>query len=104
MIDSTDDDSDPLKYISNSPTDSFFFSPIDENYIAYLFSNLDIRKASLDIPNKLIKYASLELSKPFSYIYNQSIMQGVVPRGVTRALIRGGVYIHIFVFCPTNFF
>ena len=24
MIDSTDDDSDPLKYISNSPTDSFF--------------------------------------------------------------------------------
>ena len=79
MIDSTDDDSDPLKYISNSPTDSFFFSPIDENYIAYLFSNLDIRKDSLDIPNKLIKYASLELSKPFSYIYNLSIMQGVVP-------------------------
>ncbi len=24
--------------------------------------------------------------------------------GVTRALIGGGVYIHIFVFCPTNFF
>jgi hypothetical protein len=24
-------------------------------------------------------------------------------RGVTRALI-GGVHIHIFVFCPTNFF
>ncbi len=24
-------------------------------------------------------------------------------RGVTRALI-GGVYIHIFVFCPTDFF
>ena len=44
----------------------------------YLFSNLDIRKASLNIPNKLVKYASLELSKPFSYIYNQSIMQGVV--------------------------
>jgi hypothetical protein len=27
----------------------------------------------------------------------------VVISGVTRALI-GGVYIHIFVFCPTNFF
>ncbi len=25
------------------------------------------------------------------------------PSGVTRALI-GGVYIHIFVFCPTDFF
>jgi hypothetical protein len=31
----------------------------------------------------------------------------VASRGVTRALIGGGgggVYIHIFVFCPTNFF
>ena len=26
MIDSTDDDSDPLKYISNSPTDIFFLT------------------------------------------------------------------------------
>ena len=78
-IGSTNDDSDPLKYINNSPTDSFLFSPIDENYIACLFSSLDVRKASLDIPNKLIKYASLELSKPFCYIYNQSIMLGIVP-------------------------
>ena len=33
----------------------------------------------MDIPNKLIKLASHELSKPFSYIYNQSIVQGIVP-------------------------
>ena len=25
-------------------------------------------------------------------------------RAVARALIGGGVYIHIFVLCPTNFF
>ena len=29
----------------------------------------------------------------------------VMNRGETRALIRGeGVHIHVFVFCPTNFF
>lgn len=41
--------------------------------------NLNERKASLDIPNKLIKLGSHELSKPFSYVYSQSIMQGIVP-------------------------
>ena len=102
MIDSTDDDSDPLKYISNSPTDSFFFSPIDENYIAYLFSNLDIRKASLDIPNKLIKYASLELSKPSSYIYNLSIMQGVVPNILKVSRVTP-VYKNGLTTDPTNY-
>ena len=44
-----------------------------------LFSNLNETKASLDISNKLIKLASHELSKPFSYIYGQSIIQGIVP-------------------------
>ena len=47
--------------------------------MAQLFSNPNERKASLDIPNKLIKLARHELSKPFSYIYNQSIVQGIVP-------------------------
>ena len=102
MIDSTNHDSDPLKYISNSPTDSFFLSQIDENYIAYLFSNLNIRKASLDIPNKLIKYASLELSKPFSYIYNQSIMQGVVPNILKVSRVTP-VYKNGLTTDPTNY-
>ena len=70
---------DPTKYIRNSPTNSFYLSAVTEEYVAQLFSNLNERKASLDIPNKLIKLASHELSKPFSYIYNQSIIQGIVP-------------------------
>ena len=39
-----------------------------------------------------------------SYDVRQKLL--IVGRGVTRALIgkRGGVYIHIFVNCPTNFF
>ena len=32
----------------------------------------------LDIPNKLIKIASEPLSIPFTYIYNQSIANGIV--------------------------
>ena len=70
---------EPTKYIRNSPTNSFYLSAVTEEYVAQLFSNLNERKASLDIPNKLIKLASHELSKPFSYIYSQSIIQGIVP-------------------------
>jgi len=33
----------------------------------------------LDIPNKLIKISSEPLSIPFTYIYNQSIANGIVP-------------------------
>ena len=47
--------------------------------MAQLFLSLSERKASLDIRNKLIKLARHELSKPFSYIYNQLIIQGIVP-------------------------
>ena len=70
---------DPTKYIQKSPANSFYLSAVTEEYVAQLFSNLNERKASLEIPNKLIKLASHELSKPFSYIYNQSIVQGIVP-------------------------
>jgi len=49
---------DPTKYIRNSPTNSFYLSAITEEYVAQLFSNLNERKASLDIPKKLIKLAS----------------------------------------------
>ena len=65
---------DPTKYTRNSPANSFYLSAVTEEYVAQLFSNLNERNASLDIPNKLIKLASHELSKTFSYIYNQSIL------------------------------
>ena len=70
---------DPTKYIHNSSANCFCLSAVTQEYVAQLFSNLNERKASLDIPNKLIKLVSHELSKPFSYIYNQSIIQGIVP-------------------------
>ena len=78
LIDNTGHN-DPIKYIKNSPKNSFYLSPINEDYITCLFSNLDEKKASLDIPNKLIKIASRVLSKHFTFICNQSIIQGIVP-------------------------
>ena len=63
-------DEDPTKYIHNSPQNSFYLSTVTEKYIAQLFSSLEEKKASLDIPNKLIKIGSHELS--FTY-YLQSI-------------------------------
>ena len=62
-----------------APQIVFIYQLLLKNIVTQLFSNLNERKASLDIPNKLIKLASHELSKPFTYIYNQSIIQGIVP-------------------------
>ena len=44
----------------------------------------------------------MKLDRP----YCTSVENSLILRGVTRALIRegGGVNIHIFVFCPMNFF
>ena len=41
-------------------------------------------------------------------MFEDDVNENYLPRAVARALIGGGgggeVYIHIFVFCPTNFF
>ena len=80
LIPSTNDD--PTKYITNSPTSSFFMSPVTEEYVCQLFSELNVNKSSLDISNKMIKLASRALSIPFAYIFNQSISTGIVPNAL----------------------
>ena len=54
-------------------------SPVEVTQVCRLFQNLNENKTSLDIPNKLIEIASEPLSIPFTYIYNQSITNGIVP-------------------------
>lgn len=54
-------------------------SPVEATQVCRLFQNVNENKTSLDIPNKLIKIASEPLSLPFTYIYNQSIANGIVP-------------------------
>ena len=44
-----------------------------------LFYGLKENKASLNVPNKLIKLASGQLSAPFTEIYNKSILSGEFP-------------------------
>ena len=74
-----DYDEEPTKYLNKSPVSSFIMYPVEATQVCRLFQNLNENKTSLDIPNKLIKIASEPLSIPFTYIYNQSIANGVVP-------------------------
>ena len=72
-------DEEPTKYINKSPISSFIMSSVEATQVCRLFQNLNENKTSLDSPNKLIKVASEPLSIPFTYIYNQSIANGIVP-------------------------
>ena len=54
-------------------------SSVTETQVFTLFKALDANKSSIDIPNKLIKLAADPLSVPFTQIYSQSIVTGIVP-------------------------
>jgi hypothetical protein len=69
----------PIKYIRNSPSSSFVLSPVRASKVSELFSNLNTNKASINIPNTLIKIVAKQLSIPFTYIYNKSFETGIVP-------------------------
>ena len=73
---------DPTKYITKSPISSFCMSPVSEEYVSRLFSELDENKCSLDIPNKMVKLASSPLSVPFTLIFNESISTGIFPNAL----------------------
>lgn len=69
----------PTKYISNSPVNSFVMSTVTSKKVQELFSRLDDNKSSLNVPNKLIRIAAKQLSSPFTQIFNESILSGIVP-------------------------
>jgi hypothetical protein len=54
-------------------------STVTESQVSKLFNKLNTYKASLDIPNRLIKIASKQLSVPFTFIFNKSITSGIIP-------------------------
>ena len=70
---------DPTSYIHNSPTDTFTMTPVSQEQIIIIFSDLNETKSSTGIPNKLIKIAAAQISVPFTRIYNESINTGIVP-------------------------
>ena len=70
---------DPLQYIESTPSNSFYLAPVTQTQAFTLFAGLKENKASLIVPNKLIKLATEQLSAPFTEIYNESILSGEFP-------------------------
>ena len=58
---------------------SFTMSNVSEYQVQCLFNTLDKNKASISLPNTLIRTASSILSPLFTMIYNKSIITGIVP-------------------------
>ncbi len=73
------DNIDPTQYFPSNLLSSFVLSSIDPGDINLALLNLDSNKALLDVPNQFIKIVSQPLSKPLSYIFNESISTGVFP-------------------------
>ena len=73
------DHTDPLQYIESTPSNSFYLAPVTQTQVFTLFAGLKENKASLIVPNKLIKLATEQLSAPFTEIYNESILSGEFP-------------------------
>ena len=65
--------------INHHALNSFTMSPVSEANVSLLFSQLNPNKASLDIPNKLIKIAARPLSAPLTLLYSESKSNGSVP-------------------------
>ena len=65
-----------MQCIESTPSNSFYLAPVTQTQVFTLFSGLKENKASLTVPNKLIKLATEQLSAPFNEIYNESILSG----------------------------
>ena len=68
-----------MQYIESTPSNSFYLAPVTQTQVFTLFAGLKENKASLIVPNKLIKLATEQLSAPFTEIYNESILSGEFP-------------------------
>ena len=60
-------------------THTIFLSSVNPNQVSSAISRFDCKKATIDIPNHLLKLTSLSLSIPLTKIYNESIESGIVP-------------------------
>ena len=69
----------PDAFLPATHSSSFFLSPVDSAQVVELaLSGLDRHKATIDIPNYLIKIASNLLSTPLTNLFNESIESGIV--------------------------
>ena len=69
----------PLSYITPQPN-SFFLSPVSENEILYIISQLKITKTDVNhVPVKVIKIISSSIVKPLCHLINASFNTGIFP-------------------------
>ena len=69
----------PDAFLPATHSSSFFLSRVDSAQVELALSGLDRHKATIDIPNYLIKIASNLLSTPLTNLFNESIESGIVP-------------------------
>ena len=69
----------PDAFLPATHSSSFFLSTVDSAQVELALSGLDRHKATIDIPNYLIKIASNLLSTPLTSLFNESIESGIVP-------------------------
>lgn len=72
-------DDNPNQYIKRSFRDSFAFRSILVHEVYDLLLGTNLNKATIGVPRKIIKLASSHICESLTFIFNQSLQQGVVP-------------------------
>ena len=70
---------DPNKYIKGAFQNSFMFRGIYIQEVHDAIMGLKLNKSSIGIPQKFIKLACDYISETLTIIFNQSLLQGIVP-------------------------
>ena len=76
-------------YLSDGIIDSMFWEPVTHYEVQDYLLTLNVKKACGfdDIPARLLKDAAEVIAKPLSYIYNQSLLNGVFPEAMKVAKV-----------------
>jgi hypothetical protein len=71
----------PFDYLTNSPCDSLYISPVTSEEIVNEISKLKLGKATgpFSIPVSILKILGTVISKPLETLFNVSFSMGIVP-------------------------
>ena len=96
----------PRRYIKRTFRESFRFSAILVNEMCDLLSGLNLRVSSIGVPRRCIKLGSTPNSECLTTIFNDSLLQGVVPDALKISKVtpvdKGCEITHPFNFRPIS--
>ena len=102
------DDDSPVQYIKRSFRDSFTFYSILVHEVYDLLMGTNLNKSTIGVPRKFIKLASSYISECLTFIFNQSLQQGVIPDILKVSKVtqidKGGEVTGVTSFCPISTF